>query len=353
MTTKCERCSVSEIRVKLYDAIYDGRLCSLCERCSIIENIPIIKKPDANQLKESERGGLLSVLKRLTKAGKHKDTYFKEDELKELDSHPEFEKPETDKLNLIDNFHWFVMKERRRRGMSQKQFSQAIGESEIAIQMIEKGKTPENAERIMRKIEQFLMINLRKMSDAERLFKQREDKQKKPVLLDSYGNRLDIIPEDDIENESFENTDDEKLNSDAECKTEEFDNGKIKMTCEKIDGDLDLKKVSPKRVTIGQLKEIHRKKVEVTRQEKVEEQKKIEERLRILQALRERDRIKLEIKKKEAEKERDLLLEEKKKIDNEKDEYLKKMREEENKDIDNFLGGTELLSNNDEGSEDD
>jgi len=27
---------------------------SLCERCSIIENIPIIKKPNASQLKESE-----------------------------------------------------------------------------------------------------------------------------------------------------------------------------------------------------------------------------------------------------------------------------------------------------------
>ena len=41
MVERCARCNVNEDEVRLFDAIYEGRMSSLCERCSIIENIPI------------------------------------------------------------------------------------------------------------------------------------------------------------------------------------------------------------------------------------------------------------------------------------------------------------------------
>ena len=56
MVERCVRCDVDGEKVRLFDAIYLGRIEKICERCSIIENIPIIKRPDALKLKESERG---------------------------------------------------------------------------------------------------------------------------------------------------------------------------------------------------------------------------------------------------------------------------------------------------------
>ena len=46
MAERCARCDVNGEEVRLFDAVYDGRMGQICERCSIIENIPIIKKPD-------------------------------------------------------------------------------------------------------------------------------------------------------------------------------------------------------------------------------------------------------------------------------------------------------------------
>ena len=56
---KCVVCGVSGEKVRLFDAICDGRMECICERCSIIENVPIIKRPDAGQLKEAEKGSVV------------------------------------------------------------------------------------------------------------------------------------------------------------------------------------------------------------------------------------------------------------------------------------------------------
>ena len=64
----CVRCNIGGEEVRLFDAIYEGRMAKICERCSIIENVPIIKKPNVSQLKESEIGrvGVYDRMKRLS-----------------------------------------------------------------------------------------------------------------------------------------------------------------------------------------------------------------------------------------------------------------------------------------------
>ncbi len=363
---ECERCGISSNEVKLFDAIWQGQMTMLCERCAIIENIPIIRTPDVGQLKESEKGiAVYERMRRLSglKDAKKKDTYFKEDKLKELNSHPELELPERDKLNLVQYFHWIVMKNRREKGLSQKQLAEAIGESEIAIQMIEKAKLPENAEILIRKLEQFFQVSLRKISEIEKLIEQKQ-KLKKPILLDGEGHRLEKIPEEkpiiiDDEEELDEPEDSEK---EIECRIEPFNGYKQKMKCgkdleEKDEceteiprvneyGDLDLRKTNLERVTIGKLKEIHNKKIEVTRQEQIKEQRKIEERKRILEALRERDRIKIEERKKKELVERQRKEEERKRLAREQEEEFRKKSKKEFKDVDRYLGGMELIDEN-------
>lgn len=289
---KCARCRIRADQVKLFDVIYEGRLTLLCERCSIIENIPLISTPSSNQLKESERG--IGVYERMRKlAGldtfsKKPETIFRSEKLKELDNHPELERPEKKSIDLIDHFHWEIMKTRRRKGYSQEQLANILQEPVYYIESLERGVIPDNSETIIKKLEQFLQIKIRKVSSIDLL----EKIPKKPVLLDEYGGELDKIPEPKI----------------PEIKKEEDEEIVTKME------ELDLKRVDPRALTIKELREMHKRKIEATKQEKKEEQKRIEVRERLIEARK---------------------------------EELRLIKEKESKELDNLLGGAELLDNND------
>jgi len=323
MAERCARCNVNGNEVRLFDAVYEGKIGKICERCSIIENIPIIKKPAASQLKDSEKGvRVYDRMKRLSgiKEQKKEDTFFIEDRLKELNENPNLEIPERSKLNLIDYFHWEIMKNRRRKGLSQKQLAERIGESEVAIQMIEKAKLPDKAEQLIKKLEQFLQIRLTKISDTERFL---QTKRTKPVLLDKEGKELNRIPEPEIKKEDFEEESIDYFLDTAENEPkakvlgydEEIEVEKPEGKLEGIDiekGEFDIEKADLSRVKISDLKELHRKKVEATRKEQIEEQKRIEERNRLIEARK---------------------------------EELRLMKEKESNDLDKVLGGAELLKN--------
>ena len=302
---KCVRCRVSGEEVRLFDAIYLGQMEKICERCSIIENIPVIKKPDISQLKESERGRVYDRMKRLSgiKEQKKKDTFFIEDRLRRLEEMPELELPEKDKLNLVDHFEWEIMRNRRRKGLSHNQLAENLGESEVAIAMLEKGRVPENAEGLIRKLEQFLRIRLRKISEVDRIIQARV--RKGPVLLDEEGKELDRIPEPEIEiTESPE-------------KKEELDSKEL-LDLRGIDrekAEFNIERANLSQVRIADLKDLHRKRIEATKQEKEEEKRRITEKQRLVEARK---------------------------------EELRLMREKESKELDGYLGGTELLEKNKE-----
>jgi len=307
--------------------------------------IPIIKKPDSFQLKESETlrvSESMKHLSRIREPGK-KETFFKEDRLNELNKNPELELPEKNSLNLIDHFHWVVMKNRRRRGLSEKQLAESIGESEIAIQMIEKSKLPENAEIIIKKLEQLFQIKLREIPEEKSI--------EEPILLDYQGNEIELIPEEEmifIDNlKEYSYTKNQKTVEDISLElAKKLEIAKESTPQIQLEGDLDLRKINKEKITIADLQKAHVKKVEATKIEQIEEQKKIEERQGILEALRERDRIKLEERKKQEFYEKEKIEENKIRLIEEKKEKLEEIRKKEFEDVDKHLGGIELLDEN-------
>ncbi len=366
MVNECARCHINGEKARLFDVIYETKMGMLCERCAIIENIPIIKKPDTNQLKKSEKStDVYERMKRLSgyKDPGKEDVNFRKERLIELEQNPKLSLPIKEQLNLVEHFHWDIMKSRRRKGLSHRQLAEAIGESEIAIDMLEKGKLPENAEGLIKKLEQFFQINLRKITEAEAMaLRKQRMVRTKPVLLDEDGNELDHIPEPELESgepdiylESREVKETKEVpwykkilgkkkemaaSSGEDSKIEEEEASyempepdeekplgnryleyrrrerkasgeKEKPVIELKDGeDLDLDKVDLGRVRIGELKELHKKRVSATKQEKAEEQKKIEEKQRLVEARK---------------------------------EELRMMKEKESRNIDEVLGGSELL----------
>ncbi|MDP2925092.1 MAG: hypothetical protein Q8N99_01845 [Nanoarchaeota archaeon] len=296
---KCARCRVKEDSVQLHDVIYEGSVNLLCERCAIIENISIIRKPDKMQIKESERGvGVYERMKRL--AGMNdpkKEELIKRDTLlKELDKNPKLEIPVKKMPDLVDYYHWEIMRNRRRKGLSQKQLAEAINVSEISIEMLEKARLPDNTEGIIKKLENFFLIRLIKVNEIE-LINRMKKSYDKPVLLDEYGNVLDHIPEPKIE--SIINDEDFEKRAEKLMESHSFN--------EK--GEFEIEKADLSKVRVGDLREI-KKKIDVTKYERREEQKKIEEKQRVVEARKEEIRL---------------------------------LKEKETKELDNILGGRELL----------
>lgn len=172
----CFRCEKSGREIKLLDAVYEDEMVKVCEKCASTEDIPVIRKPTTFQLKEVERP--YSVYERLSraaglwnKAKKEEDVFKKirqgvmkndNNKLREKLRHDE-----TQALNLIENFHWHIMRARRARKLAQEQLANEIGETEDIIKMVEQGSLPGDANRIIRKLEQFLRINLRKDNTME------------------------------------------------------------------------------------------------------------------------------------------------------------------------------------------
>jgi len=192
----CFRCGRNEREVKLLDAISFGEVVKICEECLLIEDMPVIRKPTTQQLKESERSYTVKErLRRMAGLDKEKDEIkelakkitdvtlddlrpkTKEEEQKERQ---ELAKEKNKPLNLIDNFHWHILLARKKKKLTRKELAELLGESETAIKMIENKEMPDDPEKLIKKIEQFFGIKLMKEDEEreeERIEKAIEKKQ--------------------------------------------------------------------------------------------------------------------------------------------------------------------------------
>ncbi len=186
MFDECFNCGVSGERVRLFDAISGKGIVKICKECVSSENVPIIRKPSEiftnpvvySDLKERgktvyERLSLMSGIKTEEKRNfksselKQQETAFGEIIDKNFKTQIKEElKPRPD---LIDNFHWVIMRVRRLKHITQEQLAEAIAEPGAAIKMAEKGVLPENNYKLVNKLEDYLGIKLIKKEFAEKI----------------------------------------------------------------------------------------------------------------------------------------------------------------------------------------
>ena len=208
----CSRCEKSEKEVKLLDAIDGNEIIKICEECSLIENIPVIRKPSSFQLKTNEKSQ--TVYERLSQISGVETPEKKEQEkvrkiaeelaqgkitTKELSikQKQELTKKINKPLNLVDNFHWHIQMARRKKKLSQQQLAEAIGETEEIITFIEKNELPDDAARIIRKIQQYLGLRLEKTEfEAEQARIQEAKKVSRVLEFDK--SKLDNLTINDL-----------------------------------------------------------------------------------------------------------------------------------------------------------
>lgn len=170
---RCFRCYAGESEARIFDAVSQGEIVKICTECNRIENLPVIKKPSTGQLKESEKAYTVEErLRRMSGMGKRdriselskRITTLTLDDLRKrkTELHGGAVKENAKPFILIDNYNWHAMMARKKKKLARKQLAEAIGESETAIKMFEDKNLPEDAEILIKKIEQFFGIKLRK-----------------------------------------------------------------------------------------------------------------------------------------------------------------------------------------------
>jgi len=163
----CFYCGVEMNKVRLFDAISDEGVVKICEKCAREEHIPIIRRPTTFQLKEAERKQSFyeKALSSLGKSIERESPEKKEQEitLREIvDRNYERKVPKSKepRPEMIDNFHWVIMRARRMKKLTQAQLAKRIEESEAAIKMVEQGILPEDDYRLVNKLENFLKVRI-------------------------------------------------------------------------------------------------------------------------------------------------------------------------------------------------
>jgi len=160
---ECSICGVSGSKIRLLEAVsIKGRgIVKVCDYCSKKENLPVLKRPTTFQLRESE-GNFVSR-NASGRRVQNDEREITESKLKEIVNKnyeslvPKDKKPRPD---LVEHFHWIIMRGRRKKKLTQEQLAKELSESTAAIRMAENGILPDNDYVLVNKLESFLGIRL-------------------------------------------------------------------------------------------------------------------------------------------------------------------------------------------------
>lgn len=150
--------------MEIVEAIEDGKIVTVSEDYAKREGLPILRRSNIEG-KEKKQVSESELIKRKEFAGRG---VFEDHRAKKgILSFEEYRRPlrrsESDVTNeLIDNFHWEILKKRKEKEISRKQFAQDLGVGEEEIRIVENGRLPRNDFVLINKIQSYLGINLRK-----------------------------------------------------------------------------------------------------------------------------------------------------------------------------------------------
>ncbi|NCN51598.1 hypothetical protein GW931_01150 [archaeon] len=169
---ECYLCGVTKDKAVLYEGIYKSRgIIHVCRKCYFKEKIPLVDKKD---IKIERKNSHESVRERLSRMAhvdvpRHEEkkmTFNQEDvhlkDIIEKNFKRELDSSTRAPEDLIDNFNWVIMRKRRSLKISKEKVAEDLFEPLIAIESLEKGILPRDYKSIIKKIENYLRINLRK-----------------------------------------------------------------------------------------------------------------------------------------------------------------------------------------------
>lgn len=167
---RCFKCGATEDRAVLYDFVSNKGISQICRKCKIDEpHLHMIKKPNDSKFREvnpsptvyerlSIAAGINPYKKKEEKSKELTEQEKKILELAEQNFQKEIEAKPMPSENLIQNFHWGVMRARRREKLTQQELAEKLKVPGMAVKMLEQGKVKESDFHFIRKVENYLNI---------------------------------------------------------------------------------------------------------------------------------------------------------------------------------------------------
>lgn len=185
---ECSGCGISDGVTTLFDVISSEGIVKVCKDCLSPGSVSLTK-PSETQINNIHKKE--SLYNRLSKdvglnPEEHKKNIFgtqQQEDLKKkevnlrsliernLEENGPIKKTRRD--DLIDNFHWVLMRARRMKKMSIFDLAKEIGEREAVVSMAEKGNIPEGGYDFILKLEKALSVRILKPEIAERIENQK------------------------------------------------------------------------------------------------------------------------------------------------------------------------------------
>jgi len=164
---ECSVCGISGQLRNVSEALSSKGIVLVCDKCAMQEGFPRLKKIKIT--KEPERETMYQRMARLAgvkpKEPERPWARVQEKSLRDIVNKNYEEKVKSQGLilkprpDLVDNFHWIIMRVRRVKGLTHKQLADRIEEPEAAIKMAEQGVVPEGY-KLVDKLERFLRVRL-------------------------------------------------------------------------------------------------------------------------------------------------------------------------------------------------
>jgi len=150
------------------DAIYDNNLIQICKTCSIVEDIPIVKRPTQEQIKKGDqRYTVRETMERISGMNKLRTLGPEAPVAIKHLGKIKFPEKANEPVDLVENYNWALRIARRRKKLTLKQISELISVSELTLKEIEDGKLPKNYESIIPLLESALGVTVRKRVGAK------------------------------------------------------------------------------------------------------------------------------------------------------------------------------------------
>lgn len=170
---------------RVVEAIEDGKIVKVSEEYARREDLPILRRSVMHELQESVQElppGTPEKVKQELEIKEEKD--WRE---KQVVS------------ELVENFNWQIRLERRKKGITRRQFAKILDVPDSHIRMIEEGRLPASDFVLINKVQKALGINLRKDKrefdiPIKDLVPKREEKKKEEGNV--YGSDIEILEEE-------------------------------------------------------------------------------------------------------------------------------------------------------------
>lgn len=168
---KCYLCGITEEETFLYKGIHkEIGFVGVCRKCYFKDRMPLIEDKEVDWEKVNKR---VTVRDRLTRMAKLE--VVEKEEVKPVKINPEdiglknlveknVEKEISEGVkepeDLIDNFHWVIMRKRRSMKLSRSELADKVLEQPVIIESLEKGVLPRDYILLVKKIENSLGVRL-------------------------------------------------------------------------------------------------------------------------------------------------------------------------------------------------